>query len=117
MQLRSNVSTRKVSALVGMSQSFVAHLRKDAGARLRDKDEGVQSFLQTERRGVVSLFLLKVNWFLYMKQLRTKTCELLSDITIRHVLREVGLGAQVQQRKPSVSRKHDLGTHEICSKV
>ena len=31
VQLRSGVSTRKVVALVSMSQSFVAHMRKDVG--------------------------------------------------------------------------------------
>ena len=31
------------------------------GARLRDKEEGIQSFLQTERIGIVSLLLLKVD--------------------------------------------------------
>ena len=31
MQLKSSVSTHKVAALVGMSQYFVAHLRKDVG--------------------------------------------------------------------------------------
>ena len=36
-------------------------------AKLRDKGEGVQSFLQTERRGVVSLLLLKVDLELHMQ--------------------------------------------------
>ena len=67
VQLRSDVSTCKVASLVGMSQSFVANRRKDVGARLRDKDEGVQSFLQTKKRGVVSILLLKVNLELHLR--------------------------------------------------
>ena len=73
VQLRSGVSTRKVVALVGMSQSFVADMRKDVGARLRDKEEGIQSFLQTKRRAVVSLLLLKVDLELPMRQQLTLT--------------------------------------------
>ena len=34
VQLRSGLSTCKVAALVGMSQSSVAHLRKDVGVRI-----------------------------------------------------------------------------------
>ena len=40
------------------------------------------------------------------KQLRTETCKLLSNIIVRRALREVGLGAQVHERKPFLSRKH-----------
>ena len=68
VQLRSSVSTRKVAALVGMSQSFVAHLRKVVWGDLRDREEGVQSFLQIERRGVMPLLLLKVDLTLYLQQ-------------------------------------------------
>jgi hypothetical protein len=53
VQLRGGVSTPKVASLVGISQSFVAHVRKEVGVRLRDKEEGVQNFLQTDIRGVV----------------------------------------------------------------
>ena len=31
VQLRNDDSSRKIVALVGMSQSYVAHLRKDVG--------------------------------------------------------------------------------------
>ena len=68
VQLRSSVSPCKVAVLVCMSQSFVANLRKDVGATLRDKEEGVQSFLQVKRRGIVSFLLLKVNLELHMQQ-------------------------------------------------
>jgi hypothetical protein len=42
------------------------------------------------------------------KQLRFETCKLLSNIIVRCALREVGLGAQMQQRKPFSSHKHIL---------
>ena len=40
VQLRSGVSSRKVPALVGMSQSFVAHLRKDVGGEIERQKGG-----------------------------------------------------------------------------
>ena len=42
------------------------------------------------------------------KQVQPETNKLLSDITVRCALREIGLGAQVQQRKLSTSCKHVL---------
>ena len=51
-----------------MSQSFVVHMGKDVEARLRDKEEGVQSFLQTQRKGIMSLLLLKVDLELHLRQ-------------------------------------------------
>ena len=42
------------------------------------------------------------------KQLRFEICKLLSDINVGVHLKEVGLGAQEQQRKPFLSRKHVL---------
>jgi hypothetical protein len=38
------------------------------GARLRYKEEGVQSFLQTERIGIMSLLSLKANLELHLQQ-------------------------------------------------
>ena len=42
------------------------------------------------------------------KQVRYETCKLLFGITVRCALREAGLGAQVQQMKSLMSRKHVL---------
>ena len=42
------------------------------------------------------------------KQLQYETCKLLFDIAMRRALRKARLGAQVQQRKPFMSRKHVL---------
>jgi hypothetical protein len=81
---------------------------------LRDKEEGVQSFLQTERRGVVSLLLLKADLELYLQQ--QNNFDLLFDIIVRRALREVGLGAQVQQRKPFLSCKHVLACLRLAQK-
>jgi hypothetical protein len=64
-KLRSGVSTCKVVALVVMSQFSIAHLRKDVGNEI-DKEEGVQSFFHTNRRGVVSLLLLNVDLELHL---------------------------------------------------
>ena len=83
------------------------------GASLRDKEDGVQSFLQTKRRGIVSFLLLKIDSELHLRQqnnfdLKHVTCNLLSDITVRRALREIALGARVQQRKPFLSHEHVL---------
>ena len=64
--------------------------------RLRDKEERVQSFLKTERKDIVITLVIKgqlKTTFATSKQLRVKTTQLLYDITVRCVLREVGLGA------------------------
>jgi hypothetical protein len=42
------------------------------------------------------------------KELQSETCKLLFDTTMRRALREDGLGAQVQQRKPFFSCRHVL---------
>jgi len=83
---------------------------------LRDIEEGVQSFLQIERRGVVSLLLLKVELELHLRQQ--------NNFDLKHVkycltslcgvLREARLGAQVQQRKPFLSCKHVLAHPRFC---
>jgi hypothetical protein len=83
------------------------------GASLRHKEEGVQSFLQTERRGVgcCVTFVTQGRFriaYATTKQHRSKTCKLLFDIIVRRALREVAVCAQVQQRKPIQSRKHVL---------
>ena len=79
------------------------------GARLRDKEEGVQSFLQTKRRGVTLVTEGRFETtYVTTKQLRSEIGKLLIVIIVRRALREVGLGAQVQQRKPLMGRKHAL---------
>ena len=40
VQLRSGLSTRKVVVVVGMSQSSVAHLRKDVGGEIERRRRG-----------------------------------------------------------------------------
>ena len=37
VQLKKSVSTRKIASLVGMSQSFVAHMRKDVGGEIESQ--------------------------------------------------------------------------------
>jgi hypothetical protein len=46
--------------------------------------------------------------FATTKQLQSETSKMLPNITMRRVLREVELGAQVQQRKSFMNRKHVL---------
>ena len=46
--------------------------------------------------------------FATTKQLQYETSKLVSDIIVRRTRREVGLGAQVQQKKSFWSRKHFL---------
>ena len=45
VQLRSGVSTRKVIALMGMSQSSVAYLRRDAGGEIKRQKGGCPKLL------------------------------------------------------------------------
>ena len=60
MQLRSGLFILKVAALVGMSQSYVAHMRKDIGGELERRRGGCL--------GVVSFLLLKVDLELHLRQ-------------------------------------------------
>jgi hypothetical protein len=100
VQLRSNTSTRKFVVLMGMSQSFVAHMRKDVGGKIEGQRGGCRKLLanRENRRRVT---LATEGWlgivYVTTKQLRYETHELLSNIILRRALREVGLGAQVQQ--------------------
>jgi len=48
VQLRNYVFTRKAAALVGMSQSSVAHLRKDVG-KVIERQKGGRPKLLTNR--------------------------------------------------------------------
>ena len=61
VQLRSGVSTRKFPALVDISQSYVAHMRRDVGGEIEIQRRGHSMLFAIERRGIVSLLLLKVD--------------------------------------------------------
>ena len=100
VQLRSNISTCKIATLVGMSQSFVVHVRKDVGGEIEKQRGGRPKFLANrEKRHCVTLVIEgQLGTTSTTKQLRFEACHLLSDIIVRHALREVGLDAQ-QQRK------------------
>ena len=111
VQLWSGVSTHKVAALLGMSQSLLAHLKKDVMDEM-ERQKGGRPKRLVDREKMSYVTLVTEGWLgttsAKTKQLRSKTCKLLFDITARRTLREVGLGAQVQQRKPFLSRKHVL---------
>ena len=93
-----------------MSQSFVVHPRKDVGGEIERQRGGIQSLLQIERRGIVSPLLLKINLELHLRHQNKfdLKCKLLSNIIMRHALREVGSGVQVQHMKPFFSCKNVL---------
>ena len=70
--------------------------------RLRDKEESVQSFLQTDIRGVVRRCCVTLIFegrlgtaCAITKHVRFEIGKLLFDIIVRCALREAGLGAQV----------------------
>ena len=103
VQLRSGVFYSQSCRFSGMSQSSVAHLRKDIGGEIERQWGGCPKLLANqEKRPCVTLDIEDRlgTTFVTSKQLRFKTCILLSHITVRHALREVGLGAQAQQRNP-----------------
>ena len=111
VQLRSSVSTRKVAALVGMNQSSVARPRKDIGGEI-ERQRGGRPKLLAGREKMRCITLVTKGWLgtasATTKQLRLGTCKFLSNITMRHALREVALGAQVLQRKAFLSCNHVL---------
>ena len=88
---------------MGMSQSFVAHLRKDVKGEIKRQLGGHPKLLaDRDKRHCVTLVTEGQlgTAFVATKHLRFETDKLLSDIIVRRALREVGLGAQMQQRKP-----------------
>ena len=96
MQLKSSVFTRTVVALVGMSQSFVARLRKDVGGEIeRQRGGHLELLANQEKRRCVTLVIegRLGTAFATTKQLQCETCKLLSNIVVKHVLRRVGSGA------------------------
>ena len=111
VKLRSDVSTHKVVALVCKSQSFVRHLRKDLGGKIKRQRGGRLELLANhERRCCVTL--ITEGRFgtasTTTKQIQYETHKLLLNIIVRHALREARLGAQVQQKKPILCCKHVL---------
>jgi hypothetical protein len=60
VQLRSGVSTRKIEALVDMRQFFAVHTRKDVRGNIERQRRWRPKLLTDQRRGIVSLLLLKV---------------------------------------------------------
>jgi len=50
------------------------------------------------------------------KQLQEKTRKHFSDITLRHALKEAGLGACVQQKKPLLVKRHVLARLSFAHK-
>lgn len=119
VQLRSGVSTRKVADSLGMSQSLVAHLRKEISGEIEKQRGGRPKVLgeQEKRLGVhlVTAGCLKTA-SAAAKQLREKTGKHFSDITLRCGLREAGLGACVQQKKPLLAKRHVLARLSFAHK-
>ena len=110
VQLRRDVSTRKVAAWVGMSQYSVAHLRKDVGGEIERQRGGCPKLL-ADREKRLCVTLVTKGW------LGT------AFATTRHLWIEIGkivvwyhceacfdvwIGALVQQRKSFMSYKHIL---------
>jgi hypothetical protein len=96
---------------VGMSQSSVVHMRKDVGGKIERHRGGRPKLLgdlEKRRRVTLTTEGRLGSASTITKELQSKTCKLFSDIIVRCALREVGLGAQVQQRKPLLSCKHVL---------
>ena len=106
VQLRSGVSTRKVAALVGMSQSFVAHLRKDVREEI-EKQRGGRPKLLTDREKRRCVTLVTEGRLgtasATAKQFRSETGKLLSDITVRRALKEAELECITSVAKEAVS--------------
>ena len=58
MELRNGVSTCKIAALVDMSQSSLAHMRKDVGSDIERQRGGRLQFLANqEKRQCITLVL------------------------------------------------------------
>lgn len=119
VQLRSGVSTRKVADSLGMSQSSVVHLRREISGEIEKQRGGRPKVLgeQEKRLGVhlVTAGCLKMA-SAAAKQLREKTGKHFSDITLRRGLREAGLGACVQQKKPLLAKRHVLARLSFAHK-
>ena len=102
MQLTSGLSTRKIAALMGMSQSFVVHLRKDVGGEIERQRGGRPKLLASrENRHCVTLITegrLGIG-SVTSKHLQSAIWKLLFDNNVRCALINVGLGAQIQQRR------------------
>ena len=108
-----------------MSQSYVAHLRKDSlyrriykgaffvmvGSAIVRQSGGRPKFLADRNKMCCVTLVIEGQFgiaYWTTKQLGHKISRLLFDITVRRVLIEARLGAQVQQMKPFLSCKHVL---------
>lgn len=102
-----------------MSQSSIAHLRREISSEIEKQRGGRPKVLggQEKRLGVhlVIAGCLKTA-SAAAKQLREKTGKHFSDITLRHGLREAGLGACVQQKKPLLAKRHVLARLNFAHK-
>ena len=81
-----------------MSQSSLAHLKKDVWGEIERQRGGRPKLLAyQEKRHCVTLVIdgRLGTPYVTTKQLQFETCKFLLDITVRRALREVGLGAQV----------------------
>ena len=78
-----------------MNQFFVAHLRKDVGGKIERQRGGHPKLLANRQKRHCVILVTKSRLgtvSMTSKQVRSETCKLLFDITMRHTLREVGLG-------------------------
>ena len=95
--LEGGVSTRKVTALVGMSQSHVTHMRNDVLGEI-ERQRGGRSkrrlLADQEKRRYVTFAFEGGLGFAYAttKQLQYEIRKLLYDIIMNPSLKEVGLG-------------------------
>lgn len=111
MQLRRGLSTRAVAKLLGMSQSSVAHLRKEISSELEKQKGGRPRVLgeQEKRFGVHLVTAGGVKTAsAAAREIRNQSGEFFSNITLRRAFREAGLVARVQQKKPLLAKKHIL---------
>ena len=84
----------KVTALVGINQSYIAHLRNDGGGEIeRQRGRHPKFFAYHKKKCFVTLVIEGRFGTALMttKQFRFEIGELLYDITIRRVLRDARL--------------------------
>lgn len=119
VELKNGVSTRKVAALVGTSQSSVVRLKKKSGIEVEKQKGGRPRCLSArEKKRCVSLLTegrLKTATKT-AAQLQEVTGKFVSAITVRRALREEGLAARVQWKKPLLKRKHVLARLRFAQK-
>lgn len=100
VQLQSGRSIQKVAASVGMSQSWVAHLRKEIVGEVEKQRGGRPRHLSArERRRCVTLLVEGCLGTTKKAtiELRKETGKNVCDIIVRRALRGEGLATHVQQ--------------------